>query len=57
MVEDSSNNLSSERFIEIRNVLLASFNKHGLNYKLFGGVVINIYDDTRGTSPTSQGSI
>ena len=50
MFEDNSNILSSERFIEIRNVLLNSFNKHGLSYKLFGGVVMNIYDDTRGTS-------
>ena len=50
MFDDGSNNLSSERFIKIRNELLASFNQHGLNYKLFGGVVMNIYDDTRGTS-------
>ena len=50
MLEAGGNNLSSERFRKIRNELLASFNKHGLNYKLFGGVVMNIYDDTRGTS-------
>ena len=50
MFEGDVNNLSSERFIGIRNTLLASFNKHGLDYKLFGGVVMNIYDDTRGTS-------
>ena len=50
MFEDGVNKLSSERFIDIRNTLLASFNKHGLNYKLFGGVVMNVYDDTRGTS-------
>jgi hypothetical protein len=44
------NNLSPERFVEIRDLLFSLFQKHGLKFKVFGGTVMNLLDNTRGTS-------
>jgi hypothetical protein len=43
-------NLSPERFGEIRDLLFSLFQKHGLKFKVFGGTVMNLLDNTRGTS-------
>ena len=41
---------NGERFLVIRDILLSSFNKHGLSYKLFGGVALNLHNDRRETT-------